>query len=81
MEAPVLFLYLDNFWDLINKRHAEQTRTDADSVLHHSIILGIERKAIFKDTADRDNFAERLGRSIQKSEPVAVRVTEERRVL
>ena len=32
--------------------------------LHHIIIRGIERKAIFKDTADREKFFERFGHII-----------------
>ena len=32
----------------------------ASGVLHHIIIRGIERRAIFRDDFDRDNFLERL---------------------
>jgi chromosomal replication initiation ATPase DnaA len=42
-------------------RHA---RIDAPGALHHIIIRGIERTALFKDNADRTNFLERLGRII-----------------
>lgn len=35
-------------------------RLDAAGVLHHVVIRGIERKNIFRDDADRDNFIERL---------------------
>jgi putative transposase len=35
-------------------------RLDAPGVLHHVIIRGIERKNIFNDDKDRDNFLERL---------------------
>ena len=38
-----------------------KARIDAPGALHHIIIRGIERKAIFKDNTDRDNFVERLG--------------------
>jgi REP element-mobilizing transposase RayT len=31
-------------------------RLDAPGVLHHIIIRGIERRAIFKDDFDRENF-------------------------
>ena len=33
-----------------------KARIDAPGALHHIIIRGIERKAIFKDSADRKNF-------------------------
>jgi hypothetical protein len=42
MGTSVLFIYL----------------IDAPGALHHIIIRGIERKAIFKDTADRENFSD-----------------------
>ena len=35
-------------------------RLDAPGVLQHVIIRGIERKDIFRDTADKDNFTDRL---------------------
>ena len=38
-----------------------KARIDAPGALHHIIIRGIERKAVFKDSTDRDNFIERLG--------------------
>ena len=38
-----------------------QARIDAAGALHHIIIRGIERKAIFKDRRDRENFLLRLG--------------------
>jgi len=39
-----------------------RSRIDAPGALHHIIIIirGIERKAIFKDDADKDNFLEHL---------------------
>ena len=37
-----------------------QARIDAPGSLHHIIIRGIERKRIFGDDKDRDNFLERL---------------------
>jgi REP element-mobilizing transposase RayT len=40
-------------------RHA---RLDAEGVLHHIIVRGIERRAIFRDDTDRDRFMERTGR-------------------
>ena len=35
-------------------------RLDAPGVLHHIIIRGIERRNIFRDDKDRDNFVDRL---------------------
>ncbi len=37
-----------------------QARIDAPGALHHVIMRGIEKKPIFRDDADRDNFIERL---------------------
>jgi hypothetical protein len=37
-----------------------QSRIDAPGALHHLIIRGIERKAIFKDDADSYGFIERI---------------------
>jgi REP element-mobilizing transposase RayT len=37
-----------------------QARIDAPNALHHIIIRGIERRKIFRDNKDRDNFIERL---------------------
>lgn len=38
-----------------------KARVDAPGALHHIICRGIERKRIFRDNKDRDNFVERLG--------------------
>ena len=38
-----------------------KARIDASGALHHIICRGIERRKIFDDDADRDNFLERLG--------------------
>ena len=35
-------------------------RLDAPGVLHHIIIRGIERRKIFRDDKDRDDFIDRL---------------------
>jgi putative transposase len=35
-------------------------RLDAPGILHHVIIRGIERRKIFRDSGDRNNFVERL---------------------
>ncbi len=40
-------------------RHA---RLDAEGVLHHIIIRGIERRLIFRDDVDKDCFVERMAR-------------------
>ncbi len=42
-------------------------RLDAPGVLHHIIIRGIERRAIFRDDSDRDGFLERLDRLISET--------------
>jgi len=38
-----------------------KSRIDAPGALHHIIARGINRKEIFRDDKDRDNFLERLG--------------------
>ena len=38
-----------------------KARIDAPGALHHIIIRGIERHAIFRNTADREDFLKRLG--------------------
>ena len=38
-----------------------KARIDAPGALHHIIIRGIERNAIFKDDSERDNFLDQLG--------------------
>lgn len=38
-----------------------QARIDTPGALHHIICRGIERKKIFRDDRDRDNFLDRLG--------------------
>ena len=45
-------------------------RLDAPGLLHHIIIRGIERRAIFKDDFDRENFLERLSRLIPETQTV-----------
>ena len=45
-----------------------KARIDAPGALHHIIIRGIERKSIFKDSADRKNFTERLNRIIPETQ-------------
>ena len=43
-------------------------RLDALGILHHVIIRGIERKRIFRDTADKENLVDRLSELIPKTE-------------
>ncbi|MGD9081601.1 MAG: transposase, partial [Desulfobacterales bacterium] len=38
-----------------------KARIDAPGALHHIIVRGIEKRNIFKDNADRQNFVQRLG--------------------
>jgi len=40
---------------------ARQARLDAPGTLHHVMIRGIERSAIFKDDDDRQDFISRMG--------------------
>jgi putative transposase len=42
-------------------------RTYAPGALHHIVIRSIERKPIFKDSLDYQNFMERLGNILVKS--------------
>ncbi|HDH87807.1 MAG TPA: hypothetical protein ENF36_07185 [Desulfobacteraceae bacterium] len=38
-----------------------QLRIDAPGMLHHIIVRGIERRVIFRDNRDREDFLARLG--------------------
>ena len=38
-----------------------QARIDAPGALHHIIVRGIERRKIFRDNKDKDNFVQCLG--------------------
>ena len=38
-----------------------QGRIDAPGAVHHIMVRGIERRKIFRDNKDKDNFVERLG--------------------
>jgi putative transposase len=44
-----------------------QARIDAPGALHHIICRGIERRKIFKDNTDRNQFLKRLGFVLQKT--------------
>jgi putative transposase len=43
-------------------------RLDAPGCLHHIIVRGIERREIFRDEQDRENFLTRLGEVLQDGE-------------
>lgn len=43
-------------------------RIDAPGALHHIIFRGIDRRKIFQDDVDRDNFLDRLGRMLSETE-------------
>ena len=45
-----------------------KTRIDAPSAYHPIIVLGMERNAIFIDSADQANFLERLCRILSETE-------------
>ena len=44
-----------------------RARIGAHGALHHTVIRGIERKAIFKDDTNREDFVERLSNLLQKT--------------
>jgi REP element-mobilizing transposase RayT len=44
-----------------------KARIDAPGALHHIIVRGIERKVIFRDLRDYQNFAERLGNILEET--------------
>ena len=44
-----------------------KSRIDAPGALHHIIFRGLERRKIFRDNKDRDNFLDRLGRVLQET--------------
>lgn len=43
-----------------------QVRIESPGALHHIVIRGIERKAIFEDDQDREDFLKRLSRLLQE---------------
>jgi REP element-mobilizing transposase RayT len=45
-----------------------QSRIDAAGALQHIIIRGIERMAIFREVADRENFLDRFGNIVSESQ-------------
>ena len=46
-----------NIWRIPYLNLPRRTRIDAPGALHHIVIRGIERKAIFKDDADRSTIS------------------------
>jgi hypothetical protein len=42
-------------------------RLDAPGVLHHIMIRGIERRKIFRDNKDREDFLDRLGKLLPET--------------
>ena len=49
-----------------------QARIDAPGALHHIIIRGIERKRIFQNDLDRDDFLSRMGNILPESKMLCV---------
>lgn len=49
---------------------ARQARLDAGGVLHHVMIRGIERRNIFRNDADRNDFIDRLASLLPETETV-----------
>ena len=47
-----------------------KSRIDAPGALHHIIIRGIERRKIFLDDFDQENFLKRLGTVLSVSQSV-----------
>ena len=45
-----------------------KARIDAPGALHHIIVRGIERRKIFLDDLDRENFLTRLGALIEDTQ-------------
>jgi putative transposase len=49
---------------------SRKSRLDAPGALHHIIVRGIERRAIFRDDSDRDDFLNRLGGILCESQTI-----------
>jgi REP element-mobilizing transposase RayT len=45
-----------------------KARLDAPGALHHIMVRGIERRKIFRDDSDRDDFLDRLGGILRESQ-------------
>ena len=50
-----------------------KARIDAAGAVHHIIIRGIERKKIFRNDADRQNFIARLGKIVTETQTACYR--------
>ena len=57
---------------LLKIPHFHLPRIDASGALHRIVIRGIERKAIFKDVKDREDFIERLSSLLQEMDADAI---------
>ena len=44
-----------------------QARMDAPGALHHIIVRGIERKKLFRDNKDRNDFLENIGAILKET--------------
>ena len=58
-----------------------KARIDAPGALHHIIVRGINRRKIFFDDLDRDNFLERLGGILSDSKTTCFAGRREGRIL
>jgi hypothetical protein len=47
-----------------------KSRIDAAGAIHHVMVRGIERGAVFRDDTDRNNFLERLGKILQDTKTI-----------
>ena len=47
-----------------------RSRIDAAGALHHVIVRGIERGAVFRSDTDRNHFLERLGKTLQDTKTI-----------
>jgi putative transposase len=47
---------------------SRKARLDASGALHHIIVRGIERRKIFRNDSDRDNFRNRIGGILRDSQ-------------
>ena len=55
------------WWFIQCKHMPRKARIDAPGALHHIVIRGIERKPLFKDSQDYQNFIERIGNILTES--------------
>ena len=59
-------------WSLLKIPYFNLPRIDAPGAFRHIVIRGFERKAIFKDDTDREDFIERLSRLLQEMDADAI---------